>query len=436
MNYFRCGGGGSEKTLVLPDNTVAINVFSNEKSVTIMWDIPQDSEAVIEKFNIYYCKSDTKPVSLNEFTLYKTVEPTVNTCVIENLGNDTNYYIVVCSVTTDDYENASLRGVENGIPRKAEIVIAGYHTCASSEDGLNWDKMTNDSISKIEWVNDRWIQPTIDNSKIYYSFNKINWIVATFDSSLYYSKTDVLPHIEYSKGIYYILLGKICTSSTETRQGKIVTTRDFINYTEHEINYYFSGASILANEFAVINKFIVVATKDSNNSANYGYIDIYDTEFNKINSVKVIATASNLYSSYVFVQSHSYGAYIIMFQNLYYFNGVTGTLTLIFTFESSNYAYSTFRDGEKIYISRYSDTWLQIDIGSMEVVDTGITPSGFPSQIIGIASTKNRWVARNKSDRSAVYYSGKDLGNWIYQNTNGYYDYSIAKKGERIVSKY
>lgn len=121
MIYYRCGGTG-EKSLVLPDNISSFTIYSGDGELRLTWALPENSEVEIDKFNIYTCKTDVAPTSLSDFTLHGSVSSTATNYTINGLDNDSNYYVVIESVTSEEYENASLRNMNNGIPGNAILL--------------------------------------------------------------------------------------------------------------------------------------------------------------------------------------------------------------------------------------------------------------------------------------------------------------------------
>lgn len=143
MAYFRCGGGDGKKSLILPDNVSNTFIKAFDSKLLLLWDLPTNSEVPIEYFNIYYCKTDVQPTSLEQFTLHGTALPTDTSYEITGLDNNENYYVVVESVTTDDYENASMRGVTSGLPSDVEFVCIGISgESYSSTNGYEWEEVT------------------------------------------------------------------------------------------------------------------------------------------------------------------------------------------------------------------------------------------------------------------------------------------------------
>ena len=140
-----------KKSFILPDNITSIVVNSSDGTLNLSWSSPSDSEVQISKFNIYYCKSDNEPTSLEDFTLHGTALLTDNSYVLDGLENNARYYVVIESVSIDDYENASLRNMSTGIPAPIRFVCVGSNGLSYySTNGTSWVAMSGLYFSSSE----------------------------------------------------------------------------------------------------------------------------------------------------------------------------------------------------------------------------------------------------------------------------------------------
>lgn len=151
MAWFRCGGGeiqqSSGGSVILAENPTITLTKSSSNSVTITWAKPS-SEVTIAKYQVYKYKSTTAPTTLSQMTL---VGSTTNlTYTVENLNVPSTYFFVVTTVTSDDYENASIKGKQSiGFSSRGFVIKASNGVFASS-DLINWtnvtDKVGNSSV--------------------------------------------------------------------------------------------------------------------------------------------------------------------------------------------------------------------------------------------------------------------------------------------------
>lgn len=151
MAWFRCGGGeiqqSSGGSVILAENPTITLTKSSNNSVTITWAKPS-SEVTIAKYQVYKYKSTTAPTTLSQMTL---VGSTTNlTYTVENLDVPSTYFFVVTTVTSDDYENASIKGKQSiGFSSRGFVIKASNGVFASS-DLINWtnvtDKVGNSSV--------------------------------------------------------------------------------------------------------------------------------------------------------------------------------------------------------------------------------------------------------------------------------------------------
>lgn len=143
MAWFRCGGGELQQAsggavLLAPNPTITLTKVSSN-SVTITWAKPS-SEVTIVKYQVYKYKSTTAPTSLNQMTL---VGSTTNlTYSVENLDVPSTYFFVVTTVTSDDYENASVKG-RQWIKFSNTCFVAKTNTGVfASNDLVTWTDVT------------------------------------------------------------------------------------------------------------------------------------------------------------------------------------------------------------------------------------------------------------------------------------------------------
>lgn len=143
MAWFRCGGGevqqASGGSVVLATNPTITLTKASINSVTITWAKPS-SEVTIAKYQVYKYKSTTAPTSLNQMTL---VGSTTNlTYSVENLDVPSTYFFVVTTVTSDDYENASVKG-RQWIKFSNTCFVAKTNTGVfASNDLITWTDVT------------------------------------------------------------------------------------------------------------------------------------------------------------------------------------------------------------------------------------------------------------------------------------------------------
>lgn len=146
MAWFRCGGGeiqqSSGGSVILAENPTITLTKSSNNSVTITWAKPS-SEVTIAKYQVYKYKSTksaTTPTSLSQMTL---VGSTTNlTYTVENLDVPSTYFFVVTTVTSDDYENASIKGKQS-IQFSNTCFVAKTSTGVfASNDLVTWTDVT------------------------------------------------------------------------------------------------------------------------------------------------------------------------------------------------------------------------------------------------------------------------------------------------------
>lgn len=143
MAWFRCGGGeiqqSSGGSVILATNpTISLNKASNN-SVTITWAKPS-SEVTIAKYQVYKYKSTTAPTSLSQMTLVGST--TDLTYTVANLDVPSKYFFVVTTVTSDDYENASIKGGQSMAFSNTCFVANTSTGVFASNDLVTWTDVT------------------------------------------------------------------------------------------------------------------------------------------------------------------------------------------------------------------------------------------------------------------------------------------------------
>ena len=118
MAFYRCGGGGGKKSIILPSNPI-LTVKEDDSRLILSWTQPI-TEIPVNHYNIYY--SEVYPTALE--SMIKVGETAETSYTIVGLENNKNYYIVVASVDADGYENASLWEIKNGRPSSLRIILS------------------------------------------------------------------------------------------------------------------------------------------------------------------------------------------------------------------------------------------------------------------------------------------------------------------------
>ena len=143
MAWFRCGGGevqqASGGSVILATNPTVTLTKTSNNSVTITWAKPS-SEVTIAKYQVYKYKSTTAPTSLSQMTL---VGSTTNlTYSVENLDVPSTYFFVVTTVTSDDYENASVKSRQWMKFSNTCFVAKTSTGVFASDDLITWTDVT------------------------------------------------------------------------------------------------------------------------------------------------------------------------------------------------------------------------------------------------------------------------------------------------------
>lgn len=132
------------KSLILPDNAIsAIDSYDNK--LIVHWNKPAASEIAIDRYNIYW--STNKPSSLKDFSNSASVSSNTFEYTITGLTNGTVVYVVVESVSSEGYENASMRNLNSNNVGKPYFLTTrkeqyGGHSCTYSDDGKTWAWVT------------------------------------------------------------------------------------------------------------------------------------------------------------------------------------------------------------------------------------------------------------------------------------------------------
>lgn len=147
-------GSGGKKSLILPDNA-SVDIYSYDNKLVVKWTKPSNSEVGIAKYNLYWVQSNTKPTSLKQFTNKVEVSVSATEQTITNLTNGKIYWVALESVSTEGYENASLRNANSmnvGTPYFLAIIVfnspSGGATPLYSNDGKAW-KEANYAVTNV-----------------------------------------------------------------------------------------------------------------------------------------------------------------------------------------------------------------------------------------------------------------------------------------------
>lgn len=134
-------GGGGKKSLILPDNT-PVDLYSYDGKIVVKWQKPTTSEVPIASYNLYWVQSSTKPTSLKGFTNKVSVSSNATEKEITGLIDGKMYWFVLESVSSEGYENASLRATNNmnaGVPYFVAPDFSSKLTnILTSSDGKTW----------------------------------------------------------------------------------------------------------------------------------------------------------------------------------------------------------------------------------------------------------------------------------------------------------
>lgn len=154
-------GSGGKKSLILPDNAIsAIDSYDNK--LIVRWNKPAASEIAIDKYNIYW--STKRPSSLKDFSNSASVNSNTFEYTITGLTNGTVVYVVVESVSSEGYENASMRNLNSNNVGKPYFLSTRRNfngsdswSCIYSNDGKAWERATFSGDNPV------WSHSTCDN---------------------------------------------------------------------------------------------------------------------------------------------------------------------------------------------------------------------------------------------------------------------------------
>ena len=149
-------GGGGKKSLILPDNVI-VGIYSYDNKLVVKWTKPTNSEIGIAKYNLYWVQSDKKPTSLKQFTNKVEINAGATEQTIANLTNGKIYWVALESVSTEGYENASLRKASSMNVGKPYFLStrrnsSSSRSCIYSNDGKTW-AWVNFSGNNPVWYN-------------------------------------------------------------------------------------------------------------------------------------------------------------------------------------------------------------------------------------------------------------------------------------------
>lgn len=152
----------NNKSLILPDNAISA-ITSYDNKLIVSWNKPTVSEIAIDKYNIYW--STNKPSSLKDFSNSASVNSNTFEYTITGLTNGTVVYVVVESVSSEGYENASLRTLNSGNVGKPYFLTTrnndpdstfGRYGCTYSNDGKTWAWKDFSGDNPIWYNSDSW----------------------------------------------------------------------------------------------------------------------------------------------------------------------------------------------------------------------------------------------------------------------------------------
>lgn len=187
LGAFGSSGSGTGKTsLILPVNVTTLTISTTTSNIILSWEMPDQSEMQIDKFNIYYADASTNPTTLSDFTFYTSVNNTTTSYTITGLNSSKTYKIVVESVSVEGYENASLKGMVEGKLQVVSLSQTGYYFTTSAGrvlystnlvNSFEECSLPNNSLAADICARNNKILLITRNGNIYYSQNN-NWILA------------------------------------------------------------------------------------------------------------------------------------------------------------------------------------------------------------------------------------------------------------------
>lgn len=152
----------NNKSLILPDNAISA-IASYDNKLIVSWNKPATSEIAIDKYNIYW--STNRPSSLKDFSNSASVNANTFEYTITGLTNGTVVYVVVESVSSEGYENASMRNLNSSNVGKPYFLSTrnnnpnstlGTNGCVYSNDGKTWAWVTFSGTNPIWYNSDSW----------------------------------------------------------------------------------------------------------------------------------------------------------------------------------------------------------------------------------------------------------------------------------------
>lgn len=197
-------GGGGKKSLILPDN-VPVDLYSYDGKIVVKWRKPLATEVPIASYNLYWVQSDVKPTSLKDFTnkLSITYEKTEQEVV--GLTDGKVYWFALESVSSEGYENASMRNVNNmnagepfyvmqGLNRRNVTEAYDIVEVRTSTDGRSWKRINTESaIGGIKDTGDRRVHllaPIFLCDDLKFRYVTLSYSPTTRENSIFISKVD------------------------------------------------------------------------------------------------------------------------------------------------------------------------------------------------------------------------------------------------------
>lgn len=152
----------NNKSLILPDNAISA-IASYDNKLIVSWNKPATSEIAIDKYNIYW--STNRPSSLKDFSNSASVNANTFEYTITGLTNGTVVYVVVESVSSEGYENASMRNLNSSNVGKPYFLSTrdsnpsstlGTKSCVYSNDGKTWAWVTFSGTNPVWYNSNNW----------------------------------------------------------------------------------------------------------------------------------------------------------------------------------------------------------------------------------------------------------------------------------------
>lgn len=247
LGAFGGSGGGSgniKKSLVLPVNVSTLTVNSTTTDLILTWEIPDQSEMQIEKFNIYYADASTNPTLLSDFTFFTSVNNTATAYTITGLDSSKTYKVVVESVSVEGYENASLKGVATTvlIGDSGYFLVTNQGRLLFSAEGINgWTEciLPNDCRAcEIYKMDTGRLLILSQDGNVYYSDTGEIWTLALSTDGIEYPEFNLnaitYNHFTLFNNYYYLCVDGNC----------IYKTQDGINWNKLIFSQYYPGSNI------------------------------------------------------------------------------------------------------------------------------------------------------------------------------------------------